>query len=196
MKYSNLDCSRNIVKCWIVCLILMSRHIGRIPFCAWTILSQLSPFNNFQYRFIICLALLLTFALIMIGWMHMILLSSLREVFVIVLLLLATLTLLYPVWAWYFWVHIQPIRVTQVPASKLAATWRKEPLHHHVITLWIAVQSRSRLTFNDFYLFLLESRVVTVSFWGSLFVVEFELFLISRFPLHFPWREHQVTFGV
>lgn len=48
-----------------------------------------------------------------------------------------TSTVLYPVWARYFRVYIQPIWVAEIPASKLTANWRKEQLHHYVITLWI-----------------------------------------------------------
>lgn len=39
------------------------------------------------------------------------------------------------VWAGYFRVHIQPIWVSQVSASCPSASRRKEPLHHHVISV-------------------------------------------------------------
>lgn len=41
------------------------------------------------------------------------------------------------VWAWYFRIYIQPVRVTKIPASKLTANWGEEPLHHNVITSWM-----------------------------------------------------------
>lgn len=49
-----------------------------------------------------------------------------------------------PVWAWYFWVHIQPFGVAQVPASIHTAYWRKRLVHDNVITLCVSVNFRFR----------------------------------------------------
>lgn len=55
----------------------------------------------------------------------------------LILILLLYFAAWKPVWAWYFRVFIQPIWVTQVPASVRTAYGRKEPLHHYVMTFWV-----------------------------------------------------------
>lgn len=47
------------------------------------------------------------------------------------------------VWAWYFRVYIQPIRIKRESASYPPTNRRKELVHHHVIIFW---------TLHDFWI--------------------------------------------
>lgn len=85
----------------------------------------------------------------------------------------------YAVRAGYFRIYVQPIRITQVPASKLSANWRRKPLCHHVITLHFSKTTADWISMIVFVGKWLESKFVRKHSSFCLVCVSFTLYWIS-----------------